>query len=246
MPSLRKTRRAPALVVFAAFMMAVVGGTAPHAWALSATATTLAVTSGAGAVTPVGSGSVVTLTAAVVSGSAAVTPGQVKFCDATAAYCTDVHVLATAQLTSAGTASFKFVPGPGDHSYKAVFVGTNSYASSSSTDSALTVIGATPKIPTAANFTWTGTAADYTLAATVTASVDRSTLPFPTGALSFLDVNHGNAVLASPELGSGTSELSWLQSKIQPGSITTVVAVGDFDGDGKPDLVATVLANEYP
>jgi len=49
------------------------------------------------------------------------TTGQVNFCDATAAYCTDVHILATAQLTSSGTATYKFRPGIGSHIYEAVF-----------------------------------------------------------------------------------------------------------------------------
>jgi hypothetical protein len=77
-------------------------------------------------VTTVASGSVVTLTATVLSGATAVTTGLVNFCDATAAYCTDIHILGMAQLTSAGTATLKFVPGIGSHSYKAVFVGTTS------------------------------------------------------------------------------------------------------------------------
>src|SRR5882724_5121693 len=92
----------------------------------AATTTTLSVTSGGSAVTTVVSGSVVTLTATVNSGAGAVTTGLVNFCDATATYCTDVHILGTAQLTSAGTATQRFVPGIGSHSYKAVFVGTNS------------------------------------------------------------------------------------------------------------------------
>ena len=56
-------------------------------------------------------GTVVTLTAQVTAGDANVSPGQVNFCDATAAYCMDIHILATAQLTSSGTATYKFRPG---------------------------------------------------------------------------------------------------------------------------------------
>jgi Bacterial Ig-like domain (group 3) len=66
---------------------------------------------------------VVTLTAKVTAGGANVSPGQVNFCDATAAYCIDIHILATAQLTSSGTATYKFRPAIGSHSYKALFVG---------------------------------------------------------------------------------------------------------------------------
>jgi len=71
------------------------------AWAAPApTITTLSVTSGGNAVTTVAPGSVVTLTATVMAGSTPVTPGQVNFCDATAKFCTDIHLLGTAQLTA--------------------------------------------------------------------------------------------------------------------------------------------------
>jgi hypothetical protein len=87
----------------------------------------LAVTSGGVAVTSVKAGSLVTLTATVKAGTKAVKRGQVNFCDAMAAYCTDIHILANAQLTSSGTATYNFRPGVGSRSYKAV--GTTSYAS---------------------------------------------------------------------------------------------------------------------
>ena len=78
------------------------------AWAASApTITTLSVTSGGNAVTTVAPGSVVTLTATVMAGGTPVTPGQVNFCDATAKFCTDIHLLGTAQLTANGTATLK-------------------------------------------------------------------------------------------------------------------------------------------
>src|SRR4051794_10646536 len=72
----------------------------------TATTTTLTVTSGSTPVSSVASGTVVTLTAAVTSGGAPVTPGQVYFCDASATLCTDIHLLGTAQLSSAGKAAF--------------------------------------------------------------------------------------------------------------------------------------------
>ena len=103
--------------------------------------TTLAITSNGSDGTVVASGSVVTLTATVIAGSTAVTPGQVKFCDATAANCTDIHLLGTAQLTKAGTATFKLRPGTGSHSYKAVFVGTSQAAASASSTEVLKATG---------------------------------------------------------------------------------------------------------
>ena len=99
--------------------------------AAAATTTTLAITSGTGTVTTVSSGTAVTLTATVKAGTAAVPLGVVKFCDASAAHCTDIHLLGTG-LLSAGSAVFKFVPGPGVHSYKAEFAGTTADAASSS------------------------------------------------------------------------------------------------------------------
>src|ERR1700679_3066914 len=80
------------------------------AWAAPApTTTTLSVTSGGDAVTTVAQGKTVTLTATVMAGSTPVTPGQVEFCDASAAVCSDIHLLGTAQLTGAGTATYNFL-----------------------------------------------------------------------------------------------------------------------------------------
>ena len=110
------------------------------AWAAPApTITTLSVTSGGNAVTTVAPGSVVTLTATVMAGSTPVTPGQVNFCDATAKFCTDIHLLGTAQLTAKGTATLKFRPGVGSHSYKAVLAEPAGLGPSASTASSLTV-----------------------------------------------------------------------------------------------------------
>lgn len=76
----------------------------------TATATSVSITAGGTATSSVSSGTVVTLTATVTASGSAVTPGQVNFCDASAKYCTDIHLLGTAQLTSAGTATLKLRP----------------------------------------------------------------------------------------------------------------------------------------
>ncbi len=157
----------------AAFLLAalfVLCAAAPPAWAAAATTTTLAVTSAGSPVTTVASKTVVALTATVTAGSTAVKPGQVNFCDATAKLCTDIHLLGTAQLTSAGTASMKFRPGIGSHSYKAVFAGTKSNAASTSSASELTVT-ATTQYPTTTTIVQSGSNGNYTLAATVAAWV---------------------------------------------------------------------------
>jgi hypothetical protein len=160
------------------------------------------VTSGGNSVTVVAAGSVVTLTATVTAGSIPVTPGLVKFCDAAATYCEDIHIIGTAQLTSSGVATVKFHPGIGSHSYKAVFVGTNSYAGSTSSSVPLSVTGL---YPTSTTFTETGGLGSYNVTATVTGTGLYS--PTPSGSVSFVDTSNSNAVLAQAPLNSGTSEL---------------------------------------
>src|SRR5664279_3556501 len=110
-------------------------------FAKGATTTTLTVTSGSTPVSSVTSGTVVTLTATVGKGGTPMTPGQVNFCDASAKYCTDIYLFGTAQLTSAGKATIKLRPGIGNRSFKAVFLGTKSAATSVSAISTLTVTG---------------------------------------------------------------------------------------------------------
>jgi hypothetical protein len=198
----------------------------------TATTTTLAVTSGGSAVTTVTSGSVVTLTATVMAGTTPVNPGQVKFCDAKAAHCEDIHIVGTAQLTKAGTATFKFRPGVGSHSYKAVFVGTKSNAGSTSGTAVLTVTH-TGLYPTETAIAQSGGPGNYTLTATV-----GGTGPLvPTGTVSFLDTSNGNALLGSATLGAGAG-INFLNSSnpATTGAGPRAIAVGDFNGDGVPDL----------
>jgi protein involved in polysaccharide export with SLBB domain len=159
-----------------------------------------------------------------------VTQGLVNFCDATATYCEDVHILGAAQLTSAGTAVFKFRPAVGNHSYKAVFVGTTANAGSSSSVSSLAVTGA--PFPTITTIAQSGSAtAGYTLTATVAGAGN----VVPTGTVSFLNTSGGDAVLGTGVLGSPNVAF------LNPSSPATVsnpglIATGDFNGDGIPDL----------
>jgi hypothetical protein len=201
------------------------------------TVTTLAVTSGAGAVSTVAAGSVVTLTATVNVGSTGVTVGQVNFCDASASNCTDIHLLGTSQLTAAGTAILSFRPGIGNHSYKAVFRGTNNDAGSSSTASALSVTGTTGTLATTTTIAATGSGGNYALTATVTES--GGTTP-PTGTVSFLDTSNGNAVLAKPTLEAAVAGVGWPNPlSIPTSNLTQAVALGDFNGDGITDVATT-------
>jgi trimeric autotransporter adhesin len=199
------------------------------AWAAPATTTTtLSVTSAGNAVATVTSGTVVTLTATVMTGSTPVAPGQINFCDAAAKSCTDIHILGTAQLTNAGTATLHFRPAIGSHTYQADFVGTNANAASSSAASALTVTGI---YPTMTNIVSSGAPGDYSLTATVLGNGHVS----PTGTVSFLDTSNSNQVLATATLTPGTAGLNLIPSML-PEFSPTSLAVGDFNGDGIPDL----------
>lgn len=216
-----------------------------YCWAAvaqTATTTTLSVTSGGKAVTTVAPGTVVTLTATETAGSTPVTPGTVNFCDATAAYCTDIHIVGSAQLTSGGTATFNFRPGVGSHSYRAVFVGTRTYSGSSSNAVALTV-----PAPATGQTTTTTIASSgsfyYTLVSKVSASWSG---PAPTGAVSFVDASNGDAVLATATLGS--SSPLWVVSGFYDfcpaaEAESAGVASADFNGDGIPDLAAVCPGN---
>ncbi len=210
-------------------------GAGPRAGAKTATTTTtLAVTGGGNAVTTVAPGSVVTLTATVKAGAAVVTTGQVKFCDAAAAYCTDIHLLGTEQLTSAGTAALKIIPGIGSHSYKAVFLGTASDAASTSGDATLAVIAT---VSTTTAITAIGGLDTFKLTATVSES---GSAVAPSGTVSFLDTSNGNAVLGTAALGQSTAIWNWNNAASPAvGPEPYAIAAGDFNGDGITDLAVT-------
>jgi hypothetical protein len=206
--------------------------------AMANSTTTLAVTSSGSQVTTVASGSEVTLTATVASGGTAVTKGTVNFCDATAAFCTDVHLLGTAQLTSAGTAAINLRPAIGSHSYVAKFVGTSSYSASesSTTQSSaaqLTVIGTYSTITTISGTS--GSAGDYTVTTQVGAM--GSTAIAPTGVVSIIDTNSANAVLGTAFLSGSSRTLALANDSTSgTGNDPVSIAVGDLNGDGIPDL----------
>jgi len=233
------------LILSAAVCMALLGGAHPAEAAVVPTTTTLAITAGGSAVTTVTSGTVVTLTATVFAGTTPVTPGQVNFCNAAATNCIGLNLIATAQLTSAGIATYKFRPGIGSHSYNAVFVGTPhgaiaAYASSTSSAAALTVTGTWPSI-TALAAILDSSSNTYNLTATVGGNGSTA----PTGTVSFLNTGNGNAVLGATALGvglAGTSFLNVTNSDLETISSPLFIAVGDFNGDGIPDLA---VANYY-
>jgi len=231
MSAVRKIQPIPPYVAFLLpFVFLTLGLPQARAAAAAATTTTtLAVTANGLSVSSVDAGAAVTLTATAEAGGKPVALGQVNFCDATAALCSDIHLLGTVPLTSAGTAALKFVPRAGSHSYKAEFVSTVSDNASVSTAQPLLVYGTTTTA-----IAQSGSAGNYTLKATVTGAALESA---PAGNVDFRDTSDSNAVLATAALGAGTSASTWVNTqnpatKPQPLSI----AVGDFNGDGIPDI----------
>jgi hypothetical protein len=100
------------------------------------TTTTLAVSPAS-----VTAGSPVTLTATVTSGGSPLTSGQVAFCNAAAAHCTDSALLGTVWVTTSGTATLRRSFAPGTTNVQAVYLATNAYATSSSITQAVGVTG---------------------------------------------------------------------------------------------------------
>ena len=206
------------------------------------TTTTLAVSSAGFPVSLVSLGSVVTLTAQVSAGATPVTAGQVNFCDAAYASCTDIHLLGTAQLTQSGTAQVKLRPGMGSHKYQAFFLGTYSNPASYSS-AVLLAVGPAAGTPfqTATTITQTGVVGNYTLTAKVTGAGGTSS---PSGTVSFLDTTNANSVVGTAALTPGTSGLTWPAPQPLPlGFAPQSIAVGDFNGDGIPDLAMVNLTD---
>jgi hypothetical protein len=183
---------------------------------------------------------VVTLTATVEAGATAFKLGQVNFCDATAPSCSDIHLLGTAQLTSAATAVLRFLPGPGSHSYKAAFLGTSAGAPSTSAAVAVTVGPRPPGLQT--TFTVASVAGpDATNVYALTAIVGTKGAVSPSGTISFLDTNNANSILGTAALlGAGTGFLNVpIPEPTGTGAdALPIVAVGDFNSDGIPDIVS--------
>jgi sugar lactone lactonase YvrE len=204
--------------------------------------TTLTVTSGAGAVTTVPAGTVVTLTATVNLGPESVKAGLVNFCDASASQCTDIHLLGTAALSSNGMASLLFVPGTGTHSYKAAFVQQGAGANSVSAVSTLTVGPAkNPVYSDIASIAESGYPGGYSLTATM---VGYGGTAAPNGTVSFLDTSFGNTALGTASLGSSTPGLGWVTLQRAGVSAAPISEVtGDFNKDGLPDLAVLSGAN---
>ncbi len=166
------------------------------------------------------------------------TVGQVKFCDTITAYCNDVHLLGLAQLTSAGTATIKLRPGIGTYTYKADFVGTSSYAHSVSNSGLLAVSGKSPTVTVIAE---SGTSSDYALTAIVSSSGKNAI----TSGVPFLDESDGYASLGTGPISLTTSGVGFSRSSYDSSQMpTSGIAVGDFNGDGIPDIASAEVLSD--
>lgn len=204
--------------------------------ATAATTTTLTLSS-----TTMASGGAVTLTATVANASnAPISPGTVTFCDASAPHCFNTAFLGTAQLNANGQAVLNLIPSIGSHSYLAKFSGTTTNAASKSAAAPLTVTGT---YPTSLALSSTGTAPNYTLKATLVGTGTMAASP--TGSLVFQDTSNANNPLRTVSLGSVTASwaLSPAASLSASGSDPQDIVVGDFNGDGKPDLAIADFYN---
>jgi len=209
--------------------------------AATPTTTTFAITSNVGTVTSVSAGTVVTLTATVAAGSNPLTLGQINFCDATAPACTDIHLVATAQITSAGTAITRLVPAPGTHNYKAVFLGTTANGSSVSDVATLQVNGSavTVPYPSATTITTEAGSGVFSVTGTVYGLIS-STTPVTTGTLTFQDTSANNAIIATVPVTGVSGNLSALSTSSNCSVPNAVAAtVGDFNNDGYVDVLIT-------
>ena len=193
---------------------------------------TLSATSNGSAVSTVGSGSVVKLTASATYGGAPVTAAQVNFCDASP-YCTDIHLIGTAQVTGGGTATLALRPGVGSHFYRAVLLPSGGRGPLTSVTVPLTVTGTHPTTTVLGE---TGSVGNYTLSATVTGNGGIAPL---TGTVSFLDGSNSNAALGSVAVSGTTQTLSLLSPQVLSTSQNpNAVVVGDFNGDGILDVAS--------
>ena len=191
---------------------------------------TLAVTSGS-----VTAGTPVTLTATVPVNGANLKTGIIRFCDlAVSPRCMHENKLANAALTSAGTATYKFTPGPGAHNFVAVFLPQWRFNTVTSAPAPVSVTA--PAGSSTTTITQTGTTGNYTLTAKVQATGVAGVLP--TGSVQFLDTSNSNSILGASPLVSAAAGLSFSASTLATGTVSGMssVAVGDFNKDGKLDM----------
>ena len=218
--------------------LALVSG-APAAWASTATTATLFTTPDNPS-----SGAVITMTAQVSSTEATVSGGTMTFTDT---YNSVTEVLGTVQVQSTngnpGMAVFEVeVGGVGVHQFVASYGGTAVFATSSSSPQSVTFAG--PYLTSTA-LASSGTAGNYTLTGTVSAFGPVT----PTGSVTFTDTT-SNLTLGTTALNASTLQNGFTPYTLYPianmnnGNTGGTIgpAVGDFNGDGRPDYAVPTNA----
>ena len=180
-------------------------------------------------------GTPVALTATVTSSGTPVTAGEVIFCKRSSINCQDSNLLGAAHLTTAGKASAKLLLPPGNQEVYASFQGTTAYAASSSLPHVSTVRVLPAHASSRADISKSGGPGNYTLSSVVSGI---GNLP-PTGTVSFVDLVTNQAIATAPlnssTLSFGLAAPTDLRIADRDSNL---VARGDFDGDGIPDLAA--------
>lgn len=196
----------------------------------SATETTLKLSASA-----VPAGTAVTLSAMVVSGKTDVTPGILDFCHAESAACTGSARMANAVLNAQGVAEATIRLAAGSYSIRARFEGATPYAPSESAAQSLTVEANSNYATKAVLTEVTGTKGKYALGATLASHAPEA----PKGGLIFTDTTNkkrlGSVVLPESAL-SGYQPFGLITTGAKSGPNDLIV--GDFNGDGIPDLAA--------
>jgi hypothetical protein len=191
-------------------------------------------------------GQPITLTATVEAKGQPISPGIVTFCDAAVPFCEDTAVLGTAAVTSNGTASMKKIFGSGSHSVFALFRETRANAGSRSEIRYIDVYG---KSKTTTTLSKSSSSDGLSLQATVTGS---GTTPLQ-NVVSLIEEVSRNTQIVAP-LRHSTLSAKFAPPSFYPAapidpsfeisdSSDRGVVMGDFDGDGLPDLAVASNAN---
>jgi Legume lectin domain/Bacterial Ig-like domain (group 3)/FG-GAP-like repeat len=228
------------LVVLAFF---VVSALSFASFAVPAVANGQAATSTTLQVTPacLQSGCVTTLTATVTSGGTPVHPGLVVFCDKGPADCQNEAPIGRAQLTSNGTAIIRLGLSAGPHTLRAIFHGTKTLSSSTSSTQNLADTPIAANFPTALN---APVANPVNGGFTFTSYLNTFGPTPPTGTVSLVDTSRDNAAIASGPVVPGTSTFSYTvatpnsfsQIPISVINAGVAFATGDFNNDGFQDI----------
>lgn len=205
-------------------------------------AVTFSITSAGSPVTTVTSGTVVKLTAKVMKSATLPASGQVEFCDNVVAHCTDIHLLSTAQLSSTGTATFLFVPGPGKHDLQVNYLGVAGLILPATSAISPLIVTASGSNPTTTTLTASGGPGNYTLVATVTGSA--SVNGAPTGTITLEDATNADYDLGTAPLGIGAGGLGFVNfATPATGDDPIFLVTGNFDTEYNPYLAVANAAD---